>query len=745
MVGTRSVPLVGTLRLSATRAAGSGVPFPVLSGVPPGRDTDPGTAGRGRRHTGAVTAAPALPAPVPVVRVRSLGLPVALSVTLVLVTVATAWLDGLVTDAVRTQYVSERGVTSGLIGTLVGWCGAGILAYRPRHVVGIVLAATGLFWAVDGLASAYAVWGLVQPTPPPLTGLAYWFFSEAGSLLLVSLPVLLVTYPSGRLPRGRWRVVAVAALVMSLVLPATLMLAPDRAIYDGVLPADAVRLLPRVELPVPVDLARVALRVAQVVTLAALPLSAAVVFARHSRASGVERTQLRWLLWAALVCLLAGGVMMLDVGGPIGLTALVTALAVTSVSVVIGVVRPQTGDIDALVGGTLVYGGIGVGVVVLDLLVLAGASRLLGDRLGERQVTLVVLLLAVAAYGPLRSWLTAVVRRRVLGRRGERYEVVSALAERLEQTGSLDEQLPMLAAAVSEAFRVSYVRVEVLAPGGQRLSATHGVEPRETRSFPISYRGERIGALDLPDVGIRGMLSRRDEALLLDVVRQAAIAVRSTLLARQLQESREQLVLDREEDRRRIRRDLHDGLGPVLGGVAMRLDAAGNAVTSDPERAHRLVVQSRAEITEALADVRRLVHGLRPPALDDLGLLAAVEQQAERCRSAGLDVTVSAESLGALPAAVEVAAYRIVSEALTNVARHAQARTAQVALAAGPADLLVEVRDDGRGIGADVVAGVGLRSLRERAEELGGRYEVVCPDAGGTVVRAWLPVGGGAG
>jgi signal transduction histidine kinase len=257
----------------------------------------------------------------------------------------------------------------------------------------------------------------------------------------------------------------------------------------------------------------------------------------------------------------------------------------------------------------------------------------------------------------------------------------------------------------------------------------------------MSYRGERIGTIEVPDGGIRGMLSRRDEALLLDVVRQAAIAIRGSHLARQLQESREQLVLAREEDRRRIRRDLHDGLGPVLGGVAMRLDAAGNAVRSDPETAHRLVVQARAEITEALADVRRLVHGLRPPALDDLGLRAAVVQQVERARTSGLDVAVEAPGLEGLPAAVEVAAYRIVAEALTNVTRHAEASHASVSLSPGPADLEVEVTDDGRGIGADMVSGVGLRSLRERVEELGGRYEIVCPPEGGTRVRAWLPIG----
>jgi signal transduction histidine kinase len=174
----------------------------------------------------------------------------------------------------------------------------------------------------------------------------------------------------------------------------------------------------------------------------------------------------------------------------------------------------------------------------------------------------------------------------------------------------------------------------------------------------------------------------------------------------------------------------------------MRLDAAGNAVRTDPETAHRLVIQSRAEITEALSDVRRLVHGLRPPALDDLGLLAAVEQQADRARASGLEVAVEADAVAGLPAAVEVAAYRIVSEALTNVARHADARTCTVSLVTGPGELEVEVRDDGRGIAEDVVAGVGLRSLRERVEELGGRYEVVCPPEGGTTVRAWLPMGG---
>ena len=240
------------------------------------------------------------------------------------------------------------------------------------------------------------------------------------------------------------------------------------------------------------------------------------------------------------------------------------------------------------------------------------------------------------------------------------------------------------------------------------------------------------------------MLSGRDQGLLVDLVRQAAVAIRASLLATEVQESRERLVLGREEDRRRIRRDLHDGLGPALGGVALRLDAAGNAVTADPERAAELVRLARAEVREALDDVRRLVHDLRPPALDDLGLEAALRQQAERLRPQ-VAVAVDAAGLDGLPAAVEVAAYRIVSEALTNVVRHAGAARGTVRLEGGPTALEVSVGDDGRGIGTDVSAGVGLLSMRERAEELGGQCEVRCPEEGGTVVHAVLPYGAGTG
>jgi two-component system, NarL family, sensor kinase len=315
--------------------------------------------------------------------------------------------------------------------------------------------------------------------------------------------------------------------------------------------------------------------------------------------------------------------------------------------------------------------------------------------------------------------------------------VVAGLASTLESTGEGPEQLAAVARSVASAFGVGFVSVEVDRSHGERLVATYGDRPAETRTLPITYRGSEVGRLVLPARGLRSQLSHRDEELLGDLVRQAATAARTSQLAEELQESRERLVSAREEERRRIRRDLHDGLGPALSGVVFQLESARLSVDRDPDAAKRQMAEVSAHVQDVVADVRRLVHDLRPPALDDRGLVGAMRQQAERLDPAA---AVEADDLGPLPAAVEVAAYRIASEAMTNVARHAEASACTVRLAVVDSALLVEVEDDGVGIDADAQAGVGLVGLRERAAELGGRSEVTCPSTGGTLVRAWLPL-----
>jgi signal transduction histidine kinase len=218
-------------------------------------------------------------------------------------------------------------------------------------------------------------------------------------------------------------------------------------------------------------------------------------------------------------------------------------------------------------------------------------------------------------------------------------------------------------------------------------------------------------------------------------------------LSADLQRSRERLVEAREEERRRLRRDLHDGLGPQLSSQALTIDAVRRLMRQDPDAAEELLLDLKADAQDAVTDIRRLVYGLRPPALDDLGLLGALRESAAQYSPKGLSVSVEApERLPPLSAAVEVAAYRIAQEALTNVVRHAEASTCTVSLAIDEASVLrLEVRDDGRGIpdqqeNSSVRTGVGLTSMRERVSELGGSLVVEPLPEGGTLVCASLPL-----
>jgi signal transduction histidine kinase len=665
-------------------------------------------------------------------------------------TVASAVLDGITPASAREAAEAAPGWIIGLPGGLLAVPGALLLVRAPRNAVSWVVGGTALLWALDGLAQSRLTYAVQDD--PPLAGatFAFWFVQRFGSWLLLGLPLLLLLYPDGRLPDGRWRIAALLSLASTALLPTLLLVVPS-----GIAEARAEEPVPAVfrsldldptSLPLPEAVVLPLMQVAFPVALLGVVVPVASVVARYRRSGGEERRRMRWLLWAAVVdVLVMAGTLV--VPGDESSLALSLAVALTGAAVAVGILRPRAVDIDRLLGGTLVYGGLAVGVVLLDLAVLAGAGALLGDRLGERDATLLTLLVVALVYVPLRAPLWRLVRRWVLGEREDPYRVVSGLAERLERSDGADEQLIAIAAAVAEAFRSPYVGVEVDSAVGARLVADHGRRPAAVRALPISYRGEEVGRLLLPRDGVRAQLMNRDERLLADVVRQAAAAARASSLAAQLQESREQLVTAREEERRRLRRDLHDGLGPSLGAVVLRIDTARNLVGNDPDEADRLLRSARTDVAAALADVRRLVHDLRPPALDDLGLVGAVRQQAERLLAPRVTAEVTAgprTRTEDLPAAVEVAAYRIASEALANVAKHASARTCRVDLVRdADGALVVTVSDDGRGIAPGAPAGVGLVSLRERAAELGGRCTVECPATGGTVVRALLPADGG--
>ena len=260
-----------------------------------------------------------------------------------------------------------------------------------------------------------------------------------------------------------------------------------------------------------------------------------------------------------------------------------------------------------------------------------------------------------------------------------------------------------------------------------------------------------MGELWLAPRGPAEGLTPADQRLLHDLARQVGVAVHAVRLTADLQRltsdlqrSRERLVSAREEERRRLRRDLHDGLGPRLAGLTLKLETARNRLAHDP-LADTLLSDLIARTQEAVADIRHLVYALRPPALDELGLIPALQEQVLQYSDQGpheIHIRLEApERLPPLPAAVEVAIFRIAQEALTNVVRHSHASRCMVRLALHEQERLLEmeIADNGCGLAPARSTGVGLASMRERAEELGGTWEVVQGPTGGTCVQVRLP------
>lgn len=647
------------------------------------------------------------------------------------------WLDmGAPTSGLGHDVSLGPGWPWTLIGALLGVLAAVILMKEPRQRVGWVLAGSGIFWALDGLTQSYILSGLRETDAWPGMTFALWFLNRFGSYLTSVTAVLVMIFPTGRFLPGRWGTaswVATVAMVISglcfLVVPAE----GERAIPD--LPAGVDE--------DPTSIGALSGHADQVATLGLALGVAGFFFAllsvvvRYRRSEGLDRDRMRWLLWSVIV-VLAVSVATLAFSVPDGdFVGALVASVVPPMAMTIAIVRPTLVSIQDLLARTAVLAAVFAVLVAADALVLWLFTLLLDDELTQSQVVGVVLVVSVVLYGPLRQRLSAGVRRLMIGERGNRYDAVAGLASTLENTDDSVEQLAAVARAVASAFAVSFVSVEVDRGHGERLVTTVGTRPAEVRTLPITWRDTMIGRLVLPARGLRSRLTVQDEELLGDLVRQAATAARTSQLAEEVQHSRERLVTAREEERRRIRRDLHDGFGPALSGIVFQLEAARMTVERDPSRARAQLETVSSQVQEVVADVRRLVHDLRPPALDDRGLVGALRQQAEHL-AVPLDVTAPDDLR--LPAAVEVAAYRIAGEALTNVARHADASGARLFVETAGDALVLEVADDGHGIPADRAAGVGLASLRERAAELGGTTTISSPPGGGTVVRARLPL-----
>jgi signal transduction histidine kinase len=412
----------------------------------------------------------------------------------------------------------------------------------------------------------------------------------------------------------------------------------------------------------------------------------------------------------------------------------------------VALIRHHLFEVDVVLSRTLIYGSLTACVVGLYVLVVAGAGLVLQPTRGGLAVPLLATGLVALVLMPLHGRLQRGVNRLVYGDRAEPYTLVARLGQRLEDTMTPDAVLQTVVRTVSEALKLPYAAVELDA--GDDLPTTvveYGQSVSTPVRLPLRYGGESLGVLVLaPRIG-EDTFSTSELRRLGELARQIGAAVHAARhweearqLAGDLQRSRQRLVNTREDERSRLRRDLHDGVGPQLAAMMMTAEAARDLIATDPQRARGMLDALVMQAQETVGEVRRVVYGLRPPALDALGLAAALRMLATQHPRLELDV-FAPDVLPPLPAAVEVAAYRIAAEALSNITTHAGATAARLMLVLDGDSVRLEVSDCGSGLPDDRGTGVGLTSMRERAAELGGTLVVAAGVPHGTVITAVLP------
>ena len=613
-----------------------------------------------------------------------------------------------------------------LLATVMLGVGFFVLWRRPELSASVALAVIG-----TGMAGSMLPWLLgIQPSDIALgwpylvyllTAAAIYMLVWAGGL---HLPLAMSASPSRRtlalvygLPLGGY----------ALILLATRLLTPTPTAWVGTFaPAQLLIVIP----------------------CAVVGLWLAV--RAYRAAAPTVRKQVRWAVGGAGVAFVIGlsliFVPQLLTGRSLIPTSVLGLFALPApIGVAIGILRYRMFDIEIVVNRTLVYGGVTVailGVYALTVLVIGAVL----PQAGGFAASLVATGLAALAALPIRDRLQLTVNRLMYGDRDDPYRALARLAQRLESTIEPMAIPSAVVDSVAEALRLPYVALEIGPHDAVELTTSRGEPVGDPLEIPLVYGAEQVGRLLLAPRARGEAFSASDTRLLDDLARSAGAAVHSVRLTLDIVRSRERLVAAREEERRRIRRDLHDGLGPTLAAIGMRAELAAEIAGHDASAAQEVLTKLTDDVGTALADVRRLVDGLRPPALDELGLIGAIRTQAERLGPEPVFDIHADGHLSDLPAAVEVAAYRIAVEAMTNATRHADARRCEVVLTVahnendGRRVLELSVADDGRGLPGLIRPGIGLLSMRERASEVGGSLEIGPSASGGTEVCAKLPL-----
>lgn len=620
-----------------------------------------------------------------------------------------------------------------VVGCLFPLAGALIAVREPGNRCSWVLLSAGLV-AVSALSHEWAYDGLARPGLLPFVPAATWLAAWTFVPYWLQITLLPVLFPDGAIPSRRWRRFVVAVLIVVAVVTVVAMFRPDPDV-EGL----------GVRNPLGIGPAHVGsgwhfLLLGPVLALAfgGAPAALAALVARQRRAVGRVRAQLQWLLLGFVSCLIILTVTTVvpvpwGLGGHYGLAV---AFAMIPLAVAVAVVRYGLFDIELVVNRAIVYAAL----TALGLAAYAGLLAVTGARAGTGTFAPLLAALIAAVLTAARSRFQRFVDRKLFGARSDPYEVVRRVGAAVAAAETPGMALASLVSTVCEVLALPYAAVESTGPAGEVGLAESGSPVPWAETLPAVYRGRQVGVLRVGHRH-RGERFRPEEASALgDAARRAASLLHAADLSADLRVSRERVVVAREEERRRLRRDLHDGLGPELAGMALQLDSLASGLRADADLAER-ALRLRDRMRHTVTEVRRIVEGLRPGAVDELGLAEALRQLA----AAGSDLEFAVHvpsTFGDLPAAAEVAAYRIAAEACANVIRHARASRCSIEAGIQDGWLTLAVSDNGAGFGTESAVGVGLQSLHERAAEVGGAVEIRS-GPGGTTVSAKLPVEAG--